>query len=189
MKRSSLNFLGLAGIGKNRKSRHWSLVLRKGSNPLKMLLLGTVTFLLSTGTAFGGSLESSYVSRNLSSSKFPLVETERTTNNILDSYPVYLKFVSDIGRDIDRNNSAKLVKLFDSLKRKNPRGAALFLKGLRFEMIQKVELMGKDPRDISTSSPEFRKWVAKYLKEWVREADEHLFRAYSASASELAYAE
>jgi hypothetical protein len=189
MKRSSVNFLGLTGTSRNKKSRHWSLVLRKGSNPLKMLLLGTVTFLLSTGTAFGATFESSHVSRNLSSNRFPMVETERTTSDILDSYPVYLKFVADIGREVDRNNSAKLIKLFESLKRKNPRGAALFLKGLRFEMVQKIELMGKDPRDISSSSPEFRKWVAKYLKEWVREADEHLFRAYSASSAELAYAE
>ena len=63
------------------------------------------------------------------------------------------------------------------------------MKGLRFELVQKVELMGKDSREISTSNPIYRRWIQKYLKEWVREADEHLFRSYSESKNELALAE
>lgn len=173
MKRSSRKNLG------STVSRNWSVVLQKGGRSVKLLLLGAITFLLSTGTAFGVN----------TSVRFPVLETERSTNDILESYPAYLKFVVEVGKDLDRDNAAKLVKLFDSLKRKNPRGAALFLKGLRFEMVQKVELMGREPKEISSSNPEYRKWVARYLKEWVREADEHLFRAYSASKAELAVAE
>lgn len=166
------------------KVQLWSLVLRYGVSSLKLILLGTVTFLLSTGTAYGAE-----VSRNLSSLRFPLVETERSVDDILESYPVYLKFVIEVGKDTDRTRTSQLVKTFESLKRKTPKGAALFLKGLRTEMIHKVDLMGSDPRSLTTSSPELRRWVSKYLAEWVREADEHLFRAYSASKPELALAE
>ncbi|MFM8314969.1 MAG: hypothetical protein ACKOA8_11855, partial [Deltaproteobacteria bacterium] len=179
------------GKTSNKKSAtlQWSSVLRNGGRSLKLILLGTVTLLLSTGTAFGVGETSSQVSRNLSSTQFPQVETEYSTDGILDSYPAYLKFVYEVGKDFDRNSSAKLVKLYESRKRRNPRQAALFLKGLRFELIEKVQLMGKDPRQISSSSPEFRRWIGKYLNEWVREADEHLFRSYSASKNELAKAE
>lgn len=159
--------------------------LRFAVPTVKILFIGTVAFLLSTGTAYGSQL----IGRGLSSSNFPLVETERSTSDILNSYTAYLKFVVEVGKDMDRAQAMKLVKIYDSLKRKNPKGAALFLKGLRFEMVQKVELMGKDPRTLSSSSPELRRWIGRYLGEWVREADEHLFRAYSASRSELALSE
>ncbi len=189
MKRSLGKKIGMSVNSRKVADLKWSSVLRKGRSSLKLFLLGTVTFLLSTGTAFGMNFSSTQVSRNLSSFPFPEVETERSTRDILDSYPAYLKFVVEVGKDMDRASTAKLVKLYDSLKRKNSRGAALFLKGLRFEMVQKVELMGRAPREISTSNPEYRRWVGKYLKEWVREADEHLFRAYSSSQGELALAE
>lgn len=168
---------------------YWSLVLRKGGGPLKLLLLGAITFLLSTGIAYGSISSVSHVSRHISSLGFPVVDSERSTDDILDAYPAYLKFAVEVGKDVDRDSANKLVKIFDSLKRKNPKGAALFLKGLRFEMIQKIELMGRDPRDVSSSNPEYRRWIGKYLKEWVREADEHLFRALSASKAELAFGE
>jgi hypothetical protein len=171
-----------------RSNRCWSLVLLN-RHSLKLALLGTVVFLCSTQSAFGSGDIRFHFSRDLSSLKFPIVETESSTGEILDAYQAYFKFVIDIGKDVDRANAAKLSRLYETLKRKNPHGAALFLKGLRFEMVEKVELMGRDPRDISSSSPEIRKWIAKYLKEWVREADEHLFRYYSASKNELALAE
>ncbi|MFM8315980.1 MAG: hypothetical protein ACKOA8_17005 [Deltaproteobacteria bacterium] len=179
-----------------RKTQSQKLVVRLGEfmgkygvRSLKFLILGTVTLLLSTGTAYGAEAFKTKGQRQLSSLQFPLVETERSTDDILDSYPVYLKFVIEVGQNVDRAKASRLVKVFELLKRKNPKGAALFLKGLRFEMIQKVDLMGKDPRDITTSTPEYRRWIAKYLNEWVREADEHLFRAYSASHAELALSE
>lgn len=174
---------------RNKTSKQSALVLRVTMSTVKILFLGTITFILSTGTAYGINVSSNSVMRSLSSSNFPLVDTERSTNDILDSYPAYLKFVVEVGKDIDRAQALKLAKIYDSLKKKNPRGAALFLKGLRFEMIQKVELMGKDPRTLSSSNPELRRWIGRYLVEWVREADEHLFRAYSASRSELAFSE
>jgi len=159
-----------------RNLRKYSVRRMIALSSLKFIALGALTFLLSTGTAFG-------------TSRFPIVDTERSTSDILDSYIEYLRFTVEVGKNVDRNTTAKLVKTFESLKRKNPRGAALFLKGLRFEMLHKVELMGREPSDISISNTEYRKWVGRYLKEWVREADEYLFRAYSASKSELALAE
>lgn len=178
----------------NKKGAHpvWSFVLRNGRTSLKVLLLGTATFLLSTGSAYGGvasSVSRFELSRSPSSLSFPQVETERDSSDILASYPAYLKFVVEVGKDVDHSSTARLVKIFESLKRRSPKGAALFLKGLRFELVQKVELMGKDSREISTSNPIYRRWIQKYLKEWVREADEHLFRSYSESKNELALAE
>ena len=151
-------------------------MFKKGSRPIKLILLGAITFLLSTGTAYG-------------SLRFPVVSVERSTDGILDSYTDYLKFAVEVGKDTDRESAQKLIKIFDVLKKRNPRGAALFLKGLRFEMIQKIELMGIEPQEISSSNAIMRRWIGKYMKEWVREADEHLFRAQSASKAELALVE
>lgn len=156
---------------------------------VKFVVFGLITFLLSTGTAYGWNGQAGIFQRHLASTNFPLISTERSTSDILDSYPAYLKFVLEVGKDTNRAQATKLAKIYDSLKRKNPKSAALFLKGLRFEMVQKVELMGKDPRTLSSSNPELRSWIGRYLVEWVREADEHLFRAYSASRSELALSE
>lgn len=153
-----------------------SKFLRRGRRSIKVLLIGAITFLLSTGTAYGAV-------------KFPIVNIERSADGILDSYTDYLNFAVEVGRETDRENATKLVKIFEVLKRKSPRGAALFLKGLRFEMIQKIELMGREPHEISSTNPVIKRWVGKYIKEWVREADEHLFRAQSASKAELAYTE
>ncbi|MSP18163.1 MAG: hypothetical protein EXR74_01190 [Bdellovibrionales bacterium] len=192
MKRSLRYFRSSVLVNKKETHPVWSFVLRNGRTSLKILLLGTATFLLSTGSAYGGvssSVSRFALSRSPSSLIFPQVETERDSSDILASYPAYLKFVVEVGKDVDHSSTARLVKIFESLKRRSPKGAALFLKGLRFELVQKVELMGTDSREISTSNPIYRRWIQKYLKEWVREADEHLFRSYSESKNELALAE
>jgi hypothetical protein len=108
---------------------------------------------------------------------FPLVRESSDEEDILRTYPAYLAFVVTVGRDVDAPTTKKLVNTYENLKRRSPSGAARFLKGLRFEMVQKVELMGIPPRRLTTKSSQLRPWVNKYLKEWAREADEQLFRS------------
>lgn len=115
---------------------------------------------------------------------FPQVASVSDKDDMLDSYQVYLQFVAEIGREVDAGNTQKLLKVFHSLKKRSPEGAALFLKGLRFEMIQKADLMVLSPAAITNRTPEYRRFVAKYLRTWVREADEHLFRSYAAQLAQ-----
>lgn len=122
-------------------------------------------------------------------SALPQISNTNDTDKILQNYTQYLRFVTEVGQHVDRNNTHKLIKIYNVLKRRNHNSAALFLKGLRFEIVQKVELMGVDPDRISTNTPEIRRWVSKYMREWVREADEHLFRVLSTPRAELARAE
>jgi hypothetical protein len=111
--------------------------------------------------------------------QFPNIQAQNDVNDILDVYPTYLQFVVEVGREVDNSNTQRLIQIFNRLKKQNPTGAALFLKGLRFEVVQKVELMGSNPSHVNTRTPEIRRFVGRYMKEWVREADEHLFRSVS----------
>lgn len=120
--------------------------------------------------------------RNVASLAFPTYDSTSDEGEILGDYPAYLNFVLEIGKTTDRGTAGRLAQTYLKLKKKSPVGAARFLKGLRFEMVTKLELMGVSPQSISTQSPEIRRWVGRYLKEWLREADEHLFRAYAYNA-------
>lgn len=109
----------------------------------------------------------------------PVVSSVSEDSEMLEAYLPYLQFVMEVGREVDANNANKLARIYGNLKKRSPGGAALFLKGLRFEMIQKADLMVQGQSHISSRTPEYRRFVAKYLHEWVREADEHLFRSYA----------
>mgnify|MGYP000947049252 CR=1 FL=1 len=110
---------------------------------------------------------------------FPRVSTVRDTDDILEEYPVYLQYVAEIGKRTDAPNTTRLLQIYSKLQKRSPENAARFLKGLRFEMIQKAELIGLSSQSLSTSNPKMRSWVGRFMKEWVREADEQLFRTYS----------
>lgn len=112
-------------------------------------------------------------------SSLPRVSQESDVDDILESYPAYLHFVVDVGREVDNANTKRLVRIYQTLRKKSPAGAARFLKGLRFEVVQKVELLGVNPDRVHSRTPEMRRFVGRYMKEWVREADEHLFRSIS----------
>lgn len=115
------------------------------------------------------------------SSTFPQISSEDDTSDILRSYPAYLAFVLDVGRRTDANTAHRLEDTYGALRKRYPDAAAQFLKGLRFEMVAKLELMGASPSSVSSTSPEMRRWVTKFMRDWVREADEHLFRAVAAN--------
>lgn len=111
---------------------------------------------------------------------FPNVNSTSDTDEMVEAYLPYLQFAMEIGREVDAPNTKRLAVVYSNLKKRSPSGAALFLKGLRFEMIQKADLLVQSPGRINNRTPEYRRFVAKYMREWVREADEHLFRSYAA---------
>ncbi len=119
----------------------------------------------------------SSVGRELASRSFPRVSPTKDEEEILEKYETYLRFVLDVGNRVNRKASKKLKAIYSSMKMRDPSAAAKFLKGLRFEMIQKMELSGMHPKNMHSHSPEMRRWVAKFLPLWVYEADEQWFRA------------
>jgi hypothetical protein len=152
-------------------------------------LVGLALILVSTGASivFGISattrrdttitLLSSSVERMPASLAFPQVRVARNDGEALSLYPVYLQYVLEVGNETDRLQSKRLSDLYEKLRGRYPVQAACFLKGLRFEMVAKQELMGANLSQLSSHSPEMRRWVRKFIREWVREADEYLFRA------------
>ena len=120
--------------------------------------------------------------RDVASLNFPTYESTSDEGEILGEYPAYLNFVLEIGKNVDHKTASRLAQIYVKLRKKSPVGAARFLKGLRFEMVTKLELMGASPQSITTQTPVIRHWVGRYMKDWLREADEHLFRSYAYNA-------
>ncbi|MFM8270478.1 MAG: hypothetical protein ACKN9V_09850 [Pseudomonadota bacterium] len=102
-----------------------------------------------------------------------------STSDILENYQRYFDFVVRIGNGVDASSTKKMVASFSELKKRNPEAAARFLKGLRFELVDKAERMGKKEISLGSQNPEVQKWVGRFMREWAREADEHLYRVYS----------
>jgi hypothetical protein len=115
--------------------------------------------------------------RGLASLPFPRHGATNDVDDILNDYQDYLKFAAAIGRDVDPSTTQKLLKTYDKLRARDRKGAARFLRGLRFEMVQKLEFMGISQKNVTTQTPAVRSWVRRFLKAWHREADEYLFRA------------
>jgi hypothetical protein len=134
------------------------------------LNLWIALFLVVLGFFFYSPLANAYTT-------FPVTPETSEAGDILNLYTPYLNYVVDIGRETNAPLTQRLVDTYQTLRRTNPVGAARFLKGLRFEMVERLELVGMAPEKASTRNPEMRRWVAHFLKDWVREADEHLFRA------------
>lgn len=94
----------------------------------------------------------------------------------IKNYQRYVELVAEVGKQVDPKNTRKMVRLFQVMKEKHPEAAMRFLRGLKFEIHEKSQRMGLPP---SVKNRHFRKWVSKYMKEWAREADEHLYRVAS----------
>lgn len=112
--------------------------------------------------------------------QFPQHKLTSDMGDILSDYPDYLKFVLEIGRVTDGRSASLLAKKYAQLRQRNPELAARFLRGLRFEMVQKLEFVGGTNARITTDTPFMRNWVTKFIREWAREADEYLYRSYGA---------
>lgn len=138
----------------------------------KKRLVGLATFValgLSMGT----------IDRQTASMAFPNYKATTDVGDIMDDYPAYLQFALTIGRDVNAPVARQIEERYMKLKRADEKLAARFLKGLRFEMVQKLELVGLSPRRVTTDNAVMRKWVAKYMGAWLREVDEYQFRAYA----------
>jgi hypothetical protein len=138
--------------------------------PVILIFIGLFSF---SNNGYGAN------ERELASTAFPRIKVAYDTDDILEDYQPYLNFVVDIGKQADPASTQKLIKSFSELQKRNPESAARFLKGLRFEMLEKAERLGRVEARISSSSTEMRKWVNRFMKDWAREADEHLFRVNS----------
>lgn len=117
----------------------------------------------------------SQLARVPSSMAFPTYDRTSDVDDILDDYPAYLRFVVEASRNNPR--AQQLQRDYEKLAKVNPRGAAIFLKTLRSEMVHKLQLMNLPARRVSSADPRIRDWVEKFLPEWNREVEEHLFRA------------
>lgn len=132
---------------------------------------------LLTSTIATSSIDNTVMFRNPASLAFPKTREVSDVEDVLKVYAPYLRFVEVVGKKTDAESTVRLVRIFDALRKRDPRGAARFLKGLRFEMTQKLEFMGVATAAITSDTPEIRQWVGRFVKVWQREADELLFRA------------
>lgn len=121
--------------------------------------------------------------RSIASMEFPRHRLTSDVDDIVDDYSDYLDFVLEIGRDTNPRVAQQIEERFSKLRSQDKRYAARFLKGLRFEIYQRMELVGLVPDRLTTHNPEMRKWVAKYLPAWLREVDEYQFRSYATSVA------
>jgi hypothetical protein len=117
--------------------------------------------------------------RSVASQPFPRHPRLRDEDDILEQYRDYLVFVVSAARGSQPSEARSLMEQFQKLEKESPTNAARFLKGLKLELDQKVELMSVSPSRLSSSHPQMRPWIAKYLPVWLREVDEARFRAYT----------
>ena len=115
---------------------------------------------------------------------FPHTPSHSDADSIIESYEEYLRFVLEVARTDNPSHSKLLHNNYRKLLQYDRAMAARFLKGLRFEMDHKLALMGKSPQAVTSRHPEIRKWVSRFIRTWIREADENLFRAVAIRAAE-----
>jgi hypothetical protein len=137
-----------------------------------MLLVAAVVFSSLSTRPSGARL-----ARDLDTLRFPNHPNTNNVSDILSLYRDYLSFVVEAGRATSPVTAKQLEERFNALEKADRALAARFLRGLRFEMHQKLELTGLAARSVTTSQPGVRRWVDRFLVLWLREADEYLFRA------------
>ncbi len=115
--------------------------------------------------------------RDLDNLRFPNHPVTNDVGDILETYPDYLKFVVEAGKATNAPLAKRLEEKYAALEKADRGLAARFLRGLRFEMVQKLELTGLANRGVTTAQPGVRRWVGRFLGIWLREADEYMFRA------------
>lgn len=121
------------------------------------------------------------LSREIASMQFPRHKATNDVGDIMDDYQDYLNFALTIGKRENPTVARQIEERYFRLKNADEKLAARFLKGLRFEMMQKLELVGLPPKRVTTETPVMRRWVAKYMGLWLREVDEYQFRAFATS--------
>src|SRR4051794_38280388 len=93
-----------------------------------------LSLLAVSGGTFKGQTE-----RRVSSLEFPRHELTSDVGDILSDYSDYLRFVLEIGRRTNPRSAALLERKYLALRKYDKELSARFLRGLRFEMVQKLE--------------------------------------------------
>lgn len=161
------------------------LSLRIRASSLFFTSVFAVAALLALLSGYGSSASNDWLSaaslgwRAPASRPFPNTSTASDVDDMLKDYDSYLQFVLIVGNGVDSRNAKALAGKWSQLRKNNPTAAARFLKGLKFEMDNHLQLVGGSSTRMTTDSPAVRAWVKRYLRDWYREADEHLFRTYA----------
>lgn len=146
-------------------------------------LIGLVLAITAAGrktrASYSNAFAASNVGRHVASQPYPRHPRLRDEDDILEQYRDYLVFIVSIARNGNASQARDLMDQFQKLQRESPMHAARFLKGLKLEMDQKIELLGLVPSRTYSSNPRLRPFVAKFMPVWLREVDEARFRAYT----------
>lgn len=167
------------------RSRERLLSLRIRALSLYSISVFALSALVAGITITHGNERNSWVysasldARDPASRPFPNVSSTSDVDDILDNYVVYLQFILAVGNDVDHQAAKGIAAKWNQLKKNDRAAAARFLKGLKFEMDQRMQLTGGSSKRMTSDSPAVRSWVKRYIKDWYREADEHLFRSYA----------
>jgi len=172
------------------RGRELLLSIRIGASSLfstsifALAALLALSSVLSTSTSDGLLSVGSLGWRNPASRPFPNVSPTDDVSDIINDYEPYLQFVTAVGKDVDPKNAKGLAQKWAALKKSDKKGAARFLKLLKFEMDQHLQLTGGSSVRMHSDSPAVRNWVKRFIRDWYREADEQLFRTYALKMSE-----
>ncbi|MCB0403406.1 MAG: hypothetical protein KDD51_01375 [Bdellovibrionales bacterium] len=153
---------------------------------VRVLIVGVAAMLLmavaqdkadSKSAAMSVTVKMASPARLPNSFSFPDLPNYRDDGDVLDEYPAYLTFVVQMSERTQPKIAKGLEGKFNALRQRDPRGAANFLRGLREEILHKLQLTGVPVHRANASHPVLKKLVRDYLGEWYHEADEYLFRA------------
>ena len=108
---------------------------------------------------------------------FPEEDALRGTKEVLRNYTSYLNFIVKVGRAVNQKKANQLYIRYSILREKSPEKAARFLKALRYELLCKLHISGLRKDALSVNNPAMKKWVGRYLGEWIRNVDEQMLRA------------
>ncbi len=167
------------------RGRERLLSLRIRASSLFSTSVFAVAALLALLSVFGNSEGNDWLSaaslgwRDPASRPFPNVGSTSDADDQVKEYEPYLQFVLTVGNGVDSRTAKALAGKWTELRKRDKQGAARFLKGLKFEMDQHLQLTGGSSKRMTSDSPAVRNWVKRYIKDWYREADEHLFRGYA----------
>ena len=167
------------------RSRERLLSIRIRALSLYSISVFVLSALVGGITILHGNQSNSWVNaasldaRDPASRPFPNSSSATEVDDILDNYAVYLQFILAVGNDVDHTAAKTITAKWAQLKKADRPAAARYLKGLKFEMDQRMQLTGGSSKRMTSDSPAVRGWVKRYIKDWQREVDEHLFRSYA----------
>jgi hypothetical protein len=123
--------------------------------------------------------------RDPASRPFPNVAGADDADEVLTDYRPYVEFILAVGQSVDPRTAKSLKAKWTKLQEKRNRASgARYLRLLKFEMDQHLQLTGGSSKRMHSDTPAVRAWVKRFIKDWNREAEEHLFRQYALAMAE-----